>query len=402
MVSFFNLGRKIMSVLEKIGITDDIIEQLKKEGLMVPRKIRAFKKVFRTPGEEWVYYAADRFTPPLSRKEKAYYLRNPEKFCETLIERLLFFSKVSGLLFEFLEKIDHRLRNEEAAVAYFSILYIFHACGDYNYYKYDRQFEYEQYEESVVGYFYQKLKNLCIKSAKNRGLPNPERKGYEEMLELISIPLDERVGMNSEYLISCGRISRNISSKIPNFKEMKVEDLLEKVKKEDEILYQEIISKSKYFFKLPSEFLKDCVERGEIEIEKIIEEIEKKKIKARNTYQLVSSGLKGKQRNELDRILKAIQEFILTHHKEIFISSGITPNNKSHLLDTFFTSYTKFKECVEKHPEFINERYQNEIREILRKENPIVAARKLVEKGEKIFSKPLKTLYLEELERWLS
>jgi hypothetical protein len=391
-----------MSVLEKIGVTRETIEQLKKEGLVVPRKIKAFKKAYRTPGEDWVYYAADKFTPSLSREEKEYYLKNPIEFCKTLLERLLFFSRVSGLLFEYLEKIDHKLTNEEAAVAYFSILYFFHACGDYNYYKYDRQFEYEQYEESIVGYFYHKLKELCIRSAKNRGFLDSERKGYEEMLELISIPLDERVGMNTEYLIACSRFFRTVYEKFPSFKEARVEDLLEKIKKEDEPLFQQVILTSKYFFKLPAEFLKDCIEKGNIETDRIIKEIENKKTKVRNIYEAVSSGLNEKQRNELDWVLRAIEELILTHHKEVFISSGITPNNKSHLLDTFFAAYAKFKECVERHPEFIDKKYLNEIREILRKENPIVAARKLVEKGEKIFSKRLRDLYIEELERWVS
>jgi hypothetical protein len=386
-----------MSVLEKIGITKEIIEQLKKEGLIVPKRIKAFKRVFKTPGEEWVYYAADKFTPPLSKEEKEYYLKNPEKFCETLIERLLFFSKVSGLLFESLEKIAEKLKDEEAAVAYFSILYIFHACGDYNYYKYDRQLEYEKYKESIVGNYYQKLKTLCIKSAKNRGFLDPEKKGYEEMLELISIPLDEGIGMNLEYLITCNKIFREISKKIPNFQKIKVEELLEKIK-EDNTLYQEIISKSKYFFKLPLELLQECIKGGEFSIE----EIEKRKMKARNVYEAISSGLKEEQRKEFDKILKAIQKIVITHQKESFIISGITPNGKSHLLDTFFISYMKFKEIIEKHPEFLNEVCQTRIKEILEEKNPIVAARKLVEKGERIFNKALRKLYLEELERWIN
>jgi hypothetical protein len=222
------------------------------------------------------------------------------------------------------------------------------------------------------------------------------------MLELISIPLDERVGMNTEYLIACSRFFRTVYEKFPSFKEARVEDLLEKIKKEDEPLFQQVILTSKYFFKLPAEFLKDCIEKGNIETDRIIKEIENKKTKVRNIYEAVSSGLNEKQRNELDWVLRAIEELILTHHKEVFISSGITPNNKSHLLDTFFAAYAKFKECVERHPEFIDKKYLNEIREILRKENPIVAARKLVEKGEKIFSKRLRDLYIEELERWVS
>ena len=175
-----------MTVLEKCGITKRIINGLIKKGLFVPQKVRPVKKPMRSPSEEQFYRVADRFTPPLTKKEKEFYIKNPNIFCEHLIKNAKFFVKTGELLHDTSEKAQKSLPAKEAISALLVIQRIYHAALDYNYLKYDRHLEYHDYKESPVGYYWQKLKKSCLLAALKTKKPNPKELATQKMLELIS------------------------------------------------------------------------------------------------------------------------------------------------------------------------------------------------------------------------
>jgi len=174
-----------MTVLEKCGITKRIINGLVKKGLFVPKKVRPVKKPIRSPGEKWVYEIADKFTPPLTKQEREFYIRNPRIFCEHLIRGTKFLIKTCELLYD-VSNIAKELPPKEAIAALLVVQRIFHAAYDYNYQKYDRHLEYHDYKESPVGYYWQKLKRLCLLAALKAKVSNPKELATQKMLELIS------------------------------------------------------------------------------------------------------------------------------------------------------------------------------------------------------------------------
>ena len=175
-----------MTILEKCGITKRIINGLIKKGLFVPKKVRPVKKPIRSPSEEQFYRVADRFTPPFTKKEKEFYIKNPNIFCEHLIKNAKFFVKTGELLYDTSEKAQKSLPVKKAIAALLVIQRISHALLDYNYLKYDRHLEYHDYKESPVGYYWQKLKKLCLLAALKTKKPNPKELATQKMLELIS------------------------------------------------------------------------------------------------------------------------------------------------------------------------------------------------------------------------
>lgn len=387
----------IMAILDAIGLTDKLIRDLKAEGLKIPKAISPNRRAFKTPGEDWLYYAADLFTPQLSRKEIKRYINNPDLFCDDLINRLLFFSKVSDILYKAGIQIDNQLRDKEALVGYMIILYIFHVCGDENYYKYDRHLEYYEHEESPVGYYYKRLQEFCLTAAQRKNVENSDEWAAKTLLDIMASPLDERVGMPIEYLLACKDVHNRIVRVIGAFQNLSPDSLLERVKNLDKVLYQEVLRKSNIFFKHPNEFVADCVRGIEFDIEK---EILRSKQKAREAYSEVDELLEGRDKNKFAKAVSAIHVFSLTQQKEGFIFGGITPSG-NHLLDPFFLAYEKIKEIVNKNPEFVAIKHQEKMQSILEEGNPVLGARKLVQSGSRFLTTPIQKLYKEELSRWL-
>jgi hypothetical protein len=173
------------TVLEKCDISDKVIGRLIKKGLFVPKKVKPFKNPIKSPSEEWFYQVADRFTPPLTKGERNFYIKNPRAFCEQIVNGARFLTKTCELLYDTSEKAK-KLPPKEAIAALLVIQRIFHAVLDHSHLKYDRHLEYHDYESSPVGYHWQRLKKLCLHAAENAKVANPKEFADEKILELIS------------------------------------------------------------------------------------------------------------------------------------------------------------------------------------------------------------------------
>lgn len=174
------------TVLEKCGITNQIISKLKTNGLFVPKKMKVAKKILKSTSEFWIYYTGDKFTPPLSKKERLDYISKPEKFYIDLLRGVKFFVKVNGILYNAFKNAKKNLRKEELVAALLAVQRIWHASIDYNYFKYDRHLEYDKYKESPVGYYWLRLRKLCLLAAKNSQNEDKELWAKEKMLNLLA------------------------------------------------------------------------------------------------------------------------------------------------------------------------------------------------------------------------
>lgn len=174
------------TVLEKCGITNQLISNLKRKGLFVPKKMKVTKKVLKSPSEFWIYYVGDKFTPPLSKKERLDYITSPKNFYRDLLNGTKLFVEVNRNLYRTFEVAKVRLAKEELIAALLAIQRIWHASIDYNYFKYDRHLEYDKYKESPVGYYWLRLRKLCLLAAKNLQSEDKELWAKEKMLNLLA------------------------------------------------------------------------------------------------------------------------------------------------------------------------------------------------------------------------
>lgn len=393
------INKKISStILEYCGITDEIIRHIKKKGLIIPDKIKPVKEPLKSPSEEWFYSIADRFTPPLTEAEVEVYKNSPHLLCLDILKAVSLFIELSNVLYEALEKVKINLKNEEAIAAILSVLRIFHGCLDNNYLKYDRHLEYHEFEKSPVGYYWKKLKNICIKAARKAEVMNPDNWAEGKILKLISGP--RRMLISSEYAICCELVYRKIKEIIPNVNKYSIKQIEEKINKDYPDFFEVIKKYSKSFYRLPEEFIKDSIFSKETNPLK--DAMKSKKITMK-VIEEISSILDDEDAEEFERVVEAIEDFLAIQELEGIIAYGIAPNIKNHLFDVLDEGYDQLNSILLGNMEFVKPRYREPVRSLLRAEDvpsKHVALRKIMSEGDDFFVKKVEVLLANELRRW--
>lgn len=387
------MQRNKKTVLEKCKISAEIIKSLKREGLVVPKKIQPVKKPLRSPSEEWFYSIADRFTPPLTLAEKEVFINFPLLFSLQILDAANFFFEVSSILYEALEKVETELKkDEEKLAAILAILRIFHGSLDYNYLKYDRHLEYHQYKESPVGYHWQRLKKFCFKAAKRDKVKNPKDWVNRKVLEIISGP--RRLLITNEYAIACKRLYKLIKKKVSDFD-------LKEIKTKHPNLFEIIRQYSKSFHRLPQEFLKDVFRARDINP---YEEMMKKRRISIKVIEEIKSKLSPKEADEFERTVEIIEEFLSVQELEGLIAAGTKKNTEIGFFDALLEGYDRLKALLISNPKLVKPKYKKRMIEFLKAEDMFskyVAARKLVTERGFLFIKQVENLYAKEIKRWL-
>lgn len=169
------------TVLEKIGIPNKEVNQWKSAGLKISYPMKAQSSFLRSMDGFFVY-AADRFVPPLSKREIEEYIKNPSKFRKVFLKNLRFYTKFYESLFPLIRKTE-KLKNSEKTAALLSLLHLFQSAMDHHYYHYDRYLAYENYPQTPVGYWWKKLKILYTKAT---GKKFSRLKPSKDFLSLLS------------------------------------------------------------------------------------------------------------------------------------------------------------------------------------------------------------------------
>lgn len=387
------------TLLQKCGITNEIVNNLKKRGLFIPRRMRKSPRIMKSPSEEWFYYAADQFTPPLTKKELKEYIDKPEKFSQDFIKSLKFFTEVSGILYHAVKRLED-LNDVEIASATLAILHIFQSAMDYLYYKYDRHLEYHEYKDSPVGYYWIRLRQLCKIVADNMKAEDPERWAKQRLLDIVSCPRGE-LTMAAKYSIECEKKYNELEEKVGDLASFSIDALIKKLENDFTEDYERILQTAQLFYRYVDEFLSDCLNSKGL---KTAEQLSKTRSVSQKAHSEVKSGLKERDLiTEFEKAVNAIDSFIRVQEEETFIFYGITPQRESHVLNVGFKAIDYLNKVIRRNPNFVIGARRKTILEMLEPEDPpsrIVAARKVIYELEKIFIQDIKEIYNAEMARW--
>lgn len=204
------MSRDNKTILEKIGVSNKKVRKWKLAGLRISYPMKARSRFLKS-ADGFFVYAADKFFPPLSEKERREYTKNPEKFRKDLFKNLRFYTKFYEFLYRLIKKAE-KLENKEETAALFSLLFLFQSAMDHHYYHFDRYLAYENYPQTPVGYWWAKLKNLYTKATGNKV---SKSKPQEDFLKLLS--LDQEI---------LGEFKENLSRK----ESLELKNVLRKIK----------------------------------------------------------------------------------------------------------------------------------------------------------------------------
>lgn len=178
---------KSKTILAKIGIIDKIVTNWKKKGLKISYPMRKQKRFFKSDDGVIFVEGADKYILHLTRKEVNVYIRNPKKFEEDFFKNARLFRDFLNFIYKYQKRLK-KLKSEERMPALLSLVYLFHRAMDHHYFHWDRYLVYEDYSQTPVGYWLEKLKDFYFKVKKEKvsklHLP-------EEFLKLLL--LDKRI-----------------------------------------------------------------------------------------------------------------------------------------------------------------------------------------------------------------
>jgi len=175
--------KKDKTILEKIGIRDEIAKKWKKKGLKITYPTRARTRFLKSDDGEIFIENGDKFVPPLSKEETRIYKRYPEKFREDFLKNVRFYIKFCNFIYKTQKKVE-RLKNKEKIAGLLSLIYLFQRAMDYHYYHWDRYLVYQNYPSTPVGYWWKRLRDLStkIKLTKKKVIRN---RSSEDFLKLL-------------------------------------------------------------------------------------------------------------------------------------------------------------------------------------------------------------------------
>lgn len=156
------------TILEKIGISDVILEKWKKKGLHITYPMKARRSYFKSQDGEVFIESADKYVPPLTKEETKLYTKHPEIFREDFLKNAVLYYQFHRFLFEKSQAINKLVSPREKISAALALTYLFLSAMDHHYYHFDRYLVYEEYPSTPVGYWWNKLKNLYFKAFKEK------------------------------------------------------------------------------------------------------------------------------------------------------------------------------------------------------------------------------------------
>lgn len=178
---------KDKTVLEKIGISDEIVKKWKRKGLKITYPIKQNPHWLKSADGEVFIENADKFVPPLTKKETKIYTKYPKRFREDFQKNLRLFKEFCNFV-ENTQERAKKLKRKDGIAVLLALIYLFQRGMDYHYYHWDRYIVYEDYPQTPVGYWWKKLRVLYAKATKKKvSKQNPP----EDFLKLLT--LDQRI-----------------------------------------------------------------------------------------------------------------------------------------------------------------------------------------------------------------
>ncbi|MBI5122891.1 hypothetical protein HZA75_03455 [Candidatus Roizmanbacteria bacterium] len=148
------------TILQKIGITDMIVQSWLKEGLKISYPMLKNKKYYRSEDGFAFVENGDKYVIPLSKKETDLYTKHPENFKINFLKNVKFYVEFINWLHNLQPKTES-LESEQKFTSLLLILYLFQRGMDYHYYHFDRYLVYQNYPDTPVGFWWDKLKKMC-------------------------------------------------------------------------------------------------------------------------------------------------------------------------------------------------------------------------------------------------
>ena len=160
------------AIFNKIGITDSVVQSWLKKGLKITYPMLKNEKYYESEDGFAFIENGDKYVIPLSKKEIVLYTKYPKIFKKVFLKNVKLYVIFINWLYKFRPKTIN-LEVKERFTVLLLILYLFQRGMDHHYYHFDRYLAYQNYPDTPVGFWWDKLKKMCKElSVKKKGDEN--------------------------------------------------------------------------------------------------------------------------------------------------------------------------------------------------------------------------------------
>ncbi len=152
------------TLLNKIGVSNKDIEKWLKAGLRISYPMLKNKKFYKSEDGFAFVENGDKYVVPLSKEELNLYTTHPDVFKNDFLKNVKFYTSFVNWIHDLRPKTDS-LNSMEKFTALLIILYLFQRAMDHHYYHFDRYLVYQDYPDTPVGFWWNKLIKISRKIA---------------------------------------------------------------------------------------------------------------------------------------------------------------------------------------------------------------------------------------------
>lgn len=391
-------------MLEKLGISDEIIAFLKVKGLTVSNEIAPVKNPLKSLSEEWFYSIADCYTSPLEDIERNIFYETPHLLVLKIYDAVNILYDVSIVLNRAIDNISLIDNDEEKLVSILTILWVFHGCLDNNYLKYDRHLEYLNYEISPVGYWWKRFRKLVRKALATRY-------SNDELDSMVDLYVSKMTGSSIRRPIITTESYYIWEKLYKEFKKLGIIDLppneiIKRVKENSPSLYDTILEYSYFLYTDPVKIAKDSLIAGSRSRQLIPVSMSSKEKTIASIKEIKDLLDDEKDKYDFERCVEIIEDFIFIQELEGLIAYGKKRNCEYGIFDTLIRGFELLKNIVINNDRSLKIQYKDEVLSILKEAKKVsemfVADRKMIVGFKKYFGDRIIKRCEEEIRRWKS
>lgn len=147
------------TILERIGVSQKVVNSWHRAGLKISYPMRKLQHFYLSEDGEAFVENGDKYLIPFSKRETSLYTNHPEVFIKDFLKNVRLYVRFMNWIHGLQPKAV-LLETKEKFTSLLVLLYLFQRAMDYHYYHFDRYLAYQNYPDTPVGFWWDRLKNL--------------------------------------------------------------------------------------------------------------------------------------------------------------------------------------------------------------------------------------------------
>lgn len=149
-------------ILERIGVSQKEVNKWRRMGLKISYPMRKLQRFYLSEDGEAFVENGDKYVIPLSKRETSLYIKHPEVFTKDFLKNVRLYVRFMNWIHG-LEPKCIFIEAKEKFTCLLALLYLFQLAMDHHYYHFDRYLAYQNYPDTPVGFWWNRLKKFSKK-----------------------------------------------------------------------------------------------------------------------------------------------------------------------------------------------------------------------------------------------